>query len=151
MATVFQINVSQGGVPKTGLHEASIGELGLQGDSHRSSTHGGPQRAVCLFSLERILALQAEGHPVYPGSTGENLTLAGVDWSVVTPGVRLRAGGEVELEITQYTKPCAKIRESFRDGMIERMEQDRNPGWSRVYARVVRGGRVRVGDAVSLG
>jgi MOSC domain-containing protein YiiM len=150
MATVFQINVSQGGVPKNGLHEASVGELGLAGDSHTSSTHGGPQRAVCLFSLERILALQAEGHPVFPGSTGENLTVAGLDWSAVTPGTRVRAGVEVELEVTQYTKPCPKIKGSFRDGTIERMEQDKNPGWSRVYARVVRGGRVRVGDAVTL-
>ena len=37
--------------------------------------HGGPERALCLFSLERILELQAEGHPIFPGAAGENITI----------------------------------------------------------------------------
>ncbi len=109
MAHVFQISLSKGGVPKTGLPEAVVGEEGLEGDGHRSSTHGGPQRALCLYSIERIIALQLEGHPVFPGSTGENLTLSGIDWDKVAPGVRLRVGAEVEIEVTAYTTPCSKI------------------------------------------
>jgi len=151
MARIFQISLSSGGVPKTGLHEARVGRAGLDGDEHRSSGHGGPLKAVCLYSLEQIQALQAEGHPVFPGSTGENLTLAGIDWQKVIPGVRLRVGEDIELEVTQYTAPCSKIASSFRDGAFERMAQEKHPGWARVYARVLRGGRIRTGDLVALG
>jgi MOSC domain-containing protein YiiM len=150
MAHVFQISLSKGGVPKTGLTDALVGETGLEGDAHRSPSHGGPLRALCLYSLERILALQIEGHPVFPGSTGENLTLSGIDWDAMAPGARLRVGAQVEIEVTAYTTPCAKIASAFRDGAIDRMAQDKHAGWARVYARVLRGGRIRTGDPVAL-
>ena len=52
---------------------------GLEGDRQRDLRfHGGPLRAVSLYSLELIEALQAEGHPIAPGAMGENLTMAGV-------------------------------------------------------------------------
>ncbi len=92
-----------------------------------------------------IERLRAEGHPIGPGTTGENLTVEGIDWSLVRPGVRLRIG-EVEVEVTQYTTPCKTIRASFRDGAIDRI----HPEESRVYARVLQPGRVRVGDPVEL-
>ena len=91
--SIFQINVSPGGVPKLPVRSAEVTALELVGDAHNNNVvHGGPTRAVCLYSLERILALQAEGHPIFPGATGENVTLAGVDWDAVVPGVRLQAG-----------------------------------------------------------
>ena len=149
--SIFQINVSQGGVPKLPVRSAEVTELGLVGDTHNNTkVHGGPMRALCLYSLERILALQAEGHPIFPGSTGENLTLAGLDWDAVVPGVRLRLGDTVEIEVTQYTEPCPKITESFVGGDISRMQQDKHPGWSRVYVRVLTPGSIRVGDKVTL-
>ena len=78
---VVQINVSPGGVPKRPVPSARVTTDGLEGDGHRDlEHHGGPERALCLFSLEQIRALQAEGHSVTPGSIGENLTLEGVDW-----------------------------------------------------------------------
>ena len=148
---IFQINVSNGGVPKLGLRQAEVGPLGVTGDLHRDMKHhGGPDRALCLFSLERILAMQAEGHPIFPGSTGENLTISGLDWHQVEPGTRLRLGGDVLIEVTQYTTPCHNIRESFREEGIERMLQGQHPGWSRVYARVLQGGSIRVGDRVKV-
>ena len=50
--------------------------------------HGGPERAVSLFSLEVIRRLQDEGHPIYPGATGENLTVAGLDWAALAAGTQ---------------------------------------------------------------
>ena len=149
--SIFQINVSQGGVPKLRVRSAEVTTLALVGDAHNDTkVHGGPTRAVCLYSLERILALQAEGHPIFPGSTGENVTLAGVDWDAVVPGVRLRLGDTVEIEITKYTEPCPKITGSFVDGDISRMAQAKHPGWSRVYASVITPGEIRIGDCVTL-
>ena len=80
---VLQVNISGGGVPKKPVERAWVGVLGLEGDAHRENTvHGGPHRAVCLFGIEVIERLQSEGHPVEPGSVGENLTTSGIEWSL---------------------------------------------------------------------
>ena len=72
---IFQLNCSDGGVPKLGVREAVVTETGLACDRQRDLRyHGGPERAVCLYALERILELQNEGHPIFPGSAGENVT-----------------------------------------------------------------------------
>jgi len=148
--TVHSINTSGGGVPKLPRREASITADGLSGDRQRERRyHGGPMRAVSLYSLERIRALQAEGHPVGVGTMGENVTVAGLDWSRVGPGVRL-AIGDVLLEVTEDAPPCKTIAGSFRDGVFTRASQKVHPGWSRFYARVLREGSVRVGDPVAL-
>jgi MOSC domain-containing protein YiiM len=137
-------------VPKRPVGEATITAEGVAGDRQRDRRyHGGPDRAVTLFSTERIAALRAEGHPIETGSTGENLTVSGVDWSRATPGARFEIG-DVRLEITRYTTPCVNITGSLKDGDIARIAQKVNPGWSRVCARVLVPGRVRVGDSVNL-
>lgn len=149
--SVYQLNVSNGGVPKLPLLEAVIGELGIEGDAvAKPDIHGGPERAVCLFSLERIEALAAEGHPIAPGSTGENITLEGLDWAAVQPGARIRLGSEVELEVTRFTTPCSTIRASFKDRDSNRIHENLHPGWSRAYAKVLSAGTVRPGDSAEL-
>jgi len=148
---IFQLNISAGGVPKLAVREGEVNELGMVGDEHRFlDIHGGPERALCLFSLERILELQAEGHPIFPGAVGENITIAGIDWQQVIPGAQLALGEEVLLEITSYTSPCNTIPASFADGQYQRISQKAHPGWSRVYARVLRAGALRVGQKVEL-
>jgi len=65
---VHQINVSPGGVPKRPVMTAHVGLLGLAGDDQsKKEIHGGPERAVCLFAMERIEAMAAEGHPIGAG------------------------------------------------------------------------------------
>ena len=148
---IHQINISDGGVPKLPVHEAEVTPLGLVGDRQANTKHhGGPERALCLYALERITALQGEGHPISPGSTGENLTLTGLGWTQVIPGTRLLLGDEVVIEITKYTLPCAKIAGSFIDGEIGRVAQEQHPGWSRVYAKVLVEGCVQTGDSVYI-
>ncbi len=148
---IFQINISEGGVPKRAVHSAQVETLGVAGDKHRDTkNHGGPDKAVVLYSLEKILALQAEGNPIYPGSTGENITLTGLDWETVVPGTRICLGDSVVLEVTVYTTPCQNIVESFADGNMNRILQKKYPGWSRVCARVLQTGEVRIGDKVSV-
>ena len=151
MARIVQISVSPGGVPKLPVPEARVGSLGLDGDGHRDAEHhGGPERAVCLFSMEQIEALQREGHPIAPGTIGENVTIDGLDWSLAVPGVRLALGDTVVLEITRYTSPCVNIKPLFVGGDYARVSQKRHPGWSRVYARVVTPGLIRQRDEVRL-
>ena len=149
-AHIFQINASDGGVPKRPLRRADVNELGITVDKQiHTKVHGGPDRALCLYSLERIQALQMEGHPIYPGSVGENVTITGLDWDLVRPGVRLRLG-EVVIEITSYTVPCNLIEASFADADSSRIAHKKHPGWARVYGRVVQPGTLKISDAVIL-
>jgi MOSC domain-containing protein YiiM len=88
---VVQISVSNGGVPKTAVPVARITETGVEGDRQANpEIHGGPERAVCLFSMERIRDLQAEGHAIVPGAAGR------VYARVLVPGT-VRAGDAVRM------------------------------------------------------
>ena len=150
MGLIHQINTSEGGVPKLPVESAVVDESGLLGDVQADRVHhGGPEQALCLFSLEVIEDLRAEGHPIGPGSAGENITVSGVDWNLVVPGRRMSVGS-AEIEITYYTTPCAKNARWFIDGKYNRMHAQRHPGASRVYARVVKGSSIATGDPVEL-
>jgi len=147
-AAVVQLSVSRGGAPKHAVPQAQITALGLAGDvQHHTRFHGGPSRAVCLFALEVIEQLRALGHPIAPGTTGENVTIAGLDWSALGPGSRLALGDEVVVEVTELTDPCKQIARSFVDGKFMRIVAR---GDSRLYARVLREGALRVGDRVTI-
>jgi MOSC domain-containing protein YiiM len=149
LGRVARINLSDGGVPKLPVESAEVRVEGLVGDRQRDrGLHGGPDRAVCLWSLEVIEALQREGHPISAGDAGENLTIAGLDWVELVPGSRLRIGPEVRLEITDYTTPCRTIWRSFRLRRYGRISQKRFPGQSRLYARVLQPGFIATGDGV---
>jgi MOSC domain-containing protein YiiM len=122
----------------------------MEGDRQANRKfHGGPTRALCLYSQEHIDALVAEGHPVMRGLLGENVTISGLPWHEVRPGSRLRIGA-VEAEVTGYTAPCDKIGYAFAGGQFTRISQKVNPGWSRVYVSIVCPGPIAVGDPVRL-
>jgi len=149
-AHIVQVNVSPGGVPKLPVPEAEVSAVGLAGDGHDEPlwVHGGVERALCLWSAERIEALAAEGHPIFPGATGENITIRSLDWDTIVPGAFLKLGESVVCMITRYTTPCRTNARWFRGGDFNRMHQALHPGWSRVYARVIEPGTVRAGDPV---
>jgi MOSC domain-containing protein YiiM len=141
---------SAGGVPKLPIDRAIVRATGMDGDKQRDRRfHGGPDRALCLYSQERIDALAAEGHPVAPGVLGENVTIFGLPWHEMRPGVRLRIG-TVDVEVTAFASPCRNIAVGFLDGEFTRVGQKVNPGWSRVYVRVLSEGPIAVGDPVVL-
>ena len=148
--TVVSINTSNGGVPKRPVNEAQVTVNGVAGDRQRDLRyHGGPDRAVCLYSVEVIRALRAEGHPIDIGSAGENLTVSGVEWAAMVPGRRVRVG-PVLLELTKYAHPCSNLVPYFRDGAFSRISQKVHPASGRLYARVLEEGVVRAGDAVEI-
>jgi MOSC domain-containing protein YiiM len=147
---VTGLHRSAGGVPKLPVDRAMVRATGMEGDKQANRRfHGGPMRALCLYSRERLDALAAEGHPVAPGLLGENVTIAGLEWAAIRPGVRLQIG-EVEAEVTGYAAPCEKIGHAFLDRAFTRIGQKVNPGWSRVYVSIQREGTVAVGDAVRV-
>jgi MOSC domain-containing protein YiiM len=147
--TVAHLAVSAGGVPKTSVDAVEIGWSGVIGDVQGNRRHHGrPFQALCLWSTEVIDDLRSEGHPIHPGAAGENVTLSGLPWHLVVPGARL-AIGSVLCEISGDATPCSKNARWFVGGDFRRMGIDRGPV-SRMYATVLRPGRVAVGDTAVL-
>jgi hypothetical protein len=146
--TVGQLSLSDGGVPKLAVDEVEVNERGVVGDRQATRKHHGkPMQALCLWSTEVIDALAAEGHPVGPGAAGENITISGIDWSTLRTGVQVLLG-EVLVEVSAYAEPCKKTAACFTGGDFRRMQHDRHPGTSRVYAWVLEPGRIRTGEPV---
>jgi hypothetical protein len=146
---VTALHRSAGGVPKHPIDAVEVGWRGVVGDRQRVRVHHGrPWQALCLWSAEVIDHFAAEGHPLAPGRAGENLTLRGLDWSQVRPGVRLRVGS-VECDVIAFALPCRSNARWFDHGEFTLMHHERGPV-SRVYAVVTQPGRIAVGDLAIL-
>ncbi len=147
---VHQVNVSDGGVPKRPVPSAAVGPRGLAGDAQADRAHHGrPFQALCLWSVEVIDELAAQGHPIGPGRAGENLTIGGLPWAALRPGARLTVGTALA-EVSFPATPCAKQAGWFSDRDFRRIDDERNPGWVRWYAWVREPGVVHAGDPVVL-
>ena len=153
MATIVSINVSgSGGVPKLPLKTAIVRFEGVEGDLNRfrmERKNGDPRRAVSIFSMERILQLQEEGHPIDIGTAGENFTIEGIDWPKMEVGMMIRFGSTL-IRLSEPCAPCSKIGGSFMENEFSRIDQNKRSGWSRWSASVIEEGAVSVGDAVYL-
>ncbi len=116
-------------------------EFGLVDDAHAdSSTH----RQVSLLGIESIEKMRQLGIDVSPGDFAENLTTEGIDLPSLLPGTRLYIGEEVVLEITQIGKECHTGCAIYQQvGKCIMPEEG-------VFARVLRGGKVEVGDQIRI-
>jgi hypothetical protein len=115
--------------------------------SARPRNHGG-RNAPSASTPPNDRRLRAEGHPIAPGTTGEISPRASTGTG---EGRRPPSpGADVLLEVTRPTSPCTNIAGSFAKGDFVRISEKVNPGWSRVYARVITGGTVRPGDTIAL-
>jgi MOSC domain-containing protein YiiM len=152
MARVVSVNISPGGVPKLPVESAWVGLGGLTGDGHNEPepSHGGPQQAVSIYSLESIARVVADGHTAFPGAFGENLTLEGLELGSLAAGDRLEIGdGGLLIELTKRAEPCQTIAHWFVERRISRIGSQRHPEDCRWYARVVSEGPMRTGDPVA--
>lgn len=147
--SVAAVLTSNGGVPKTTVPSAEVTHTGLSGDRQSSRVHHGrPWQALCLYSAEVIENFARLGHPISFGSTGENVTIRGIDWAAVRPGARITLGN-VEAIITAYAIPCSQNKAWFRDGDFMTMSHERGDV-SRVYAMITRTGTIATGDTVTV-
>ncbi len=150
-ATVRHLHRSDQGMPKLPVSSIDVQVEGIVGDIQRDRRyHGGPQRAVCIFSSEVIDQLRDAGHPITPGATGENVTLGGVDWSALGPGTTLTFDGGVVLEVTSDAPPCPTIEAAFTDGAFKTIAEKEHPGRSRLYCKVITTGTIAVGERVAI-
>eukprot|EP00927_Polykrikos_kofoidii_P052027 TRINITY_DN45795_c0_g1_i1.p2 TRINITY_DN45795_c0_g1~~TRINITY_DN45795_c0_g1_i1.p2 ORF type:complete len:235 (-),score=26.80 TRINITY_DN45795_c0_g1_i1:83-787(-) len=149
-------------LPKQPAQSAFVTKWGFVGDSQKQpyvkrwGGHGGFDKAVMLWSVDVIEEVNAEGHSCFPGSSGEQLTLSGVDWSLMKTGVRVEIGDSLLLELTYLKGPCENqtpfFAEKGKDGKRGRLRisPKRFPDSSRILSRVLRTGSVKVGDPVRI-
>jgi MOSC domain-containing protein YiiM len=147
------VNVSPGGVPKHPIGSGRLGWRGIEGDRHAKPEpiHGTPAQAACLYAVEAIERVRADGHQAFPGAYGENLTIAGLDWGGLRRGDRIRIGtGGPLLLLTAYATPCDTQARWFVDGRYGRISQRAHPEDARWYASVLEEGTVAAGDQIRL-
>lgn len=143
--TVVALHLGDGGVPKRSVRSVDVDHDGVVGDRQATRRHhGAPWQALCLWSEEVIAAFAAGGHPIGPGFAGENVTIAGLCWGDLRPGVRVTVGS-VECEISSYAVPCRQNAAWFSDRDFGRIHHRHGPV-SRMYATVLRPGSITLGD-----
>ena len=129
------------GTPKRCCDQARlVAGWGLDGDAHA----GNWLRQISILPEERIDAFRNAGAEVVFGDFGENLVISGIDWDELSIGDSFRIGAAL-LELTQIGKDCVarcRIYEAMGDCIMPRHG---------LFAKVVLGGVVRVGDAVTVG
>ena len=113
-------------------------EWGIVGDAHGGSWH----RQVSLLSAEKIEAFRQKLWVDY-GAFGENLVVEGFDLATL-PVPSFFAIGDAVLEMTQIGKEC------HSDCAIRRQTGDCIMPHEGVFARVLTGGEIHVGDEVTL-
>ena len=142
--SLLQLNVSNGGMPKLPVDSAHVSPGGVAGDRQINlKYHGGPDRAVCLFSDELYDDLREDGIDLPAGSVGENFTTSGIDLNSLTPGDRLRVGDSL-IEITNVREPCSKLNK-LHPQLLKKIAG--RSGW---VAKVVEQGIVRRGDGIEV-
>jgi MOSC domain-containing protein YiiM len=158
LASVLQISVSPGGLPKLPISEGFIDILGVTGDRHaHPQFHGGPRQAILIIASEVIEELKARGYPLFYGALGENLTTQGVDRRELRIGDQIRAGGAL-LEITKLRVPCSQLDvygESLKRELWDKRVKEgdyTSPRWgmSGFYCSVLQTGPVRPGDIITV-
>ncbi len=138
---VIAISIStRRGLPKRNVPEAIfIRDWGIEGDAHAGKWH----RQVSILAVESIDKMRERIPSLRPGAFAENLTTRFVRVPELCVGDVLKVG-EVLLEITQRGKEC------HTGCAIYRIVGDCVMPKEGVFARVIKGGKVRVGDEVEV-
>jgi len=150
---VASVNTSPGGLPKRPIAGGRIHWRGLEGDAHSKPEpiHGTPEQAICLYAVEAIERVRADGHQAFPGAYGENLTILGLEWLALRHGDRVRIGRAGPLLLlTDFATPCDTQERWFVDGRYGRISARKHPEDARWYASVLEEGFVEPGDEVRL-
>ena len=141
MSKVLAICISKHkGTLKNEVSEANfIEEFGIEGDAHAGKWH----RQVSLLAFEKIDDFRNKGGNVDFGAFGENLVIDGIELHKLPVGQQLQVG-EVLLEVTQIGKECHdKCAIYYQVGECIMPKNG-------IFTRVLKGGKVKVGDQCTL-
>ena len=141
MGKIMAVCISEKrGTQKKNIEKVRLIEnFGLEGDAHGGNWH----RQVSLLSYEKVRAFEEKGISVEDGAFGENLLVEGFDFKTLPVGTRFRCG-EALLEMTQIGKEChshCEIYQAVGDCIMPR---------EGVFARVLHGGEIQIGDELEI-
>ena len=141
MGKIMAVCISEKrGTQKKNIEKVRLIEnFGLEGDAHGGNWH----RQVSLLSYEKVRAFEEKGISVEDGAFGENLLVEGFDFKTLPVGIRFRCG-DVLLEMTQIGKEChshCEIYQAVGDCIMPR---------EGVFARVLHGGEIQIGDEMEI-
>lgn len=141
MGKIIATNISEKkGTAKQNVNHVTLTtDFGIEGDAHAGKWH----RQISLLSHEKIEAFRARGAKVDDGAFGENLIVEGFDFKNLSIGTRFKCN-EVILEMTQIGKEChhgCAIFQTMGDCIMPR---------EGVFAKVIQGGEISVGDEMTI-
>lgn len=121
------------------------GREGLSGDhQYDRRHHGGPERALLMYSADHYPRWRAEWgrKDVGPGAFGENLTVSGLTEDTACIGDIYRIG-EVRIEVSSPRTPCMNLaRRHALPDLVKTIVQNHRSGW---YLRVLQEGWLEAG------
>ncbi|UCD91019.1 MAG: MOSC domain-containing protein [Desulfobacterales bacterium] len=127
------------GEKKTNIRECRlVADKGLENDAHAGNWH----RQVSLLAMESIVRIKDKGIDVQPGDFAENITTKGLKLWDMPIGALLKVGQKAILEVTQIGKAChdrCAIYHQVGDCVMPR---------EGIFARVIKGGMIKPGDAI---
>lgn len=132
-----------------------VGKLGLDGDEHDLTFHGGIEKAVHGYCSSHYPKWRTE-YPeaatrFVPGGFGENFVTANMDERNICIGDIYAVGSAAEpllLQVSLPRNPCFKLNHRFQlKNFAPRTYQLSRTGW---YYRVLREGYVQAGDQIRL-
>lgn len=121
---------------------------GFTQDEQEYKDHGGPDKAVCLFSKSNYQMWQDDVAelPTY-AMFGENLTVANLDEREAYFGNQYQLGDAI-IEISEIREPCWKIQAKYQiPDLVKRMSTSGKTGF---YFRVIQEGYVSCDDHLKL-
>lgn len=131
---------------KKGIRKKDVGEArfvensGIEHDAHAGNWH----RQVSLLAWESIEKMRAKGLNVNVGSFAENITTREIDLVSLPVGQHIMVGQQVILQVTQIGKEChTRCAIYYVAGDCVMPKEG-------IFARVIRGGTVRVGDSIAV-
>jgi len=117
-----------------------IENYGLENDAHAGKWH----RQISLLGIESINKMKDKGFEIKFGDFAENLTTENIILPELPLGTKLAVGESVLLELTQIGKEChhnCEIRKKIGDCVMPR---------EGIFARVLKGGKVKTGDCIEV-
>lgn len=143
---IFKISVShKKGTQKDNVNEAELEvDFGIVGDAH-----AGSRRQVSMLPYEsylKFLESRDDISEIKPGDFADNITTIGFPFDEVEVGKKICIGSDIELEVTEIGKSeChtgCYIRRTVGDCIMPR---------EGIFAKVLKGGKIKVGDKIAWG
>jgi len=138
---ILSLNISKKrGIPKTPVDEVEvIKDCGIKSDAHCKKSS---KRQVSLLSTVSIQKINDKGLNVKYGDFAENITVRDIPLYEIPVGTKIRFENGVIMDVTQIGKEChdrCKIYEITGDCVMPR---------EGIFAKVLKGGSIRVGEEI---